>query len=395
MRPILPIVAVLGLAAGAAGGDWPHWRGPNHDGVSPEKGLRTTWDAPPPKVWEREIGPAFSSFACVGDRVYTCGTSDKQQTLLCLKADTGDVLWKRPFELRYHEPQGGDGTRATPAVHDGRVFIIGALGRLLCASADTGEEVWSRQFDAKPQWGYSGSVLVENGLVIVPVGGPDAALLALDVKTGKEVWKCGSGVVGYATPYPITLDGRRYVVGFMGKEAIIGEADTGRTVWNLPWQTDWDVNAATPIFHDGHLLLSSGYKHGSTLLKLRREGDRLAATPVWENNNIRAKFQTPVLYEGHLYVSDEVGLKCVEWATGNEKWSRRGTQNGTVLVADGQLLVFTEDGTLLIAPATPAEFKPTAEVQLLDGRCWTVPVLHRGHLYVRNLKRAACFRLTE
>ncbi|MEW6198647.1 MAG: PQQ-binding-like beta-propeller repeat protein, partial [Planctomycetota bacterium] len=204
----------------------------------------------------------------------------------------------------------------------------------------------------------------------------------------------GSGLVGYATPYPIALDGRRYVVGFMGKEAFIAEADTGRQVWNLPWQTDWDVNAATPIFHDGHLLLSSGYKHGSALLKLRREGDRLATTPVWENKSIRAKFQTPVLYQGHLYVSDEVGLKCVEWATGAEKWSRRGTQNGTVLIADGQLLVFTEDGTLLIAPATPTEFKPTAEVQLLDGRCWTVPVLHRGHLYVRNLKRAACFRLT-
>lgn len=395
MRPTILVTALVSLATAASGTDWPHWRGPNHDGVSAEKGFRTTWDAPPPKVWQREIGPAFSSFACVGDRVYTCGTADNKQVLLCLKADTGEPVWTRAIEPEYRERQGGDGTRATPAVHDGRVHIIGALGRLLCVNADTGEELWSRQFDAKPQWGYSGSVLIEGGLVIVPVGGPDAALVALNAKTGEEVWICGSGLVGYATPYPFTLEGRRYIVGFMGKEALIGEADTGRQVWNMSWQTDWDVNAATPIFHDGQLLLSSGYRHGATLLKLTRAGDALAVEPTWANKTIRAKFQTPVLYDGHLYVSDEVGLKCVAWATGEEKWSRRGTENGTVLIADGQLLVLTEDGKLLIAPATPAGFKPTAEVQVLDGRCWTVPVLHQGRLYVRNLKRAVCYRLAE
>ncbi len=224
-------------------------------------------------------------------------------------------------------------------------------------------------------------------------GGDDGALVALNKLTGKTVWTCGGGLVGYATPYPFNFDGRRYVVGFMGRAVIIADVKTGRLVWRMPWETDWDVNAATPIFHDGHLFLSSGYDHGSILLKLARSGDDFTTKTVWQNTNIRAKFQTPVLYKGYLYTSDEVGLKCVEFATGELKWKRSRLKHGTLVIADEHLVILSGSGELLIAQATPAAFEPITNIKLLKGKHWTVPTLYQGRLYVRNLKQAVCYDL--
>ena len=392
---------VSGLSAQVATGDslrqdWPNWRGPNHDGISPEKGFETKWNSPPLRLWSQDIGSAFSGLSCVADRVYTCGTADKQQMLFCLAANTGSVLWKTPIEEEYRERQGGDGTRTTPTVDDGRVYILGALGRLLCVDAETGIEIWSRQLDGKPQWGYAGSVLVEGDRAIVPAGGKDGSLLALDKKSGRTLWQCGDAPVGYATPYPFTFDGRRCVVGFLAKRAIVADVQSGQEVWSTDWKTDWDVNAASPIFHDGCLFLSSGYSTGSAVFKLARDGDRLKADQAWGVNKIvLGKFQSAVLHEGYLYVSDEKALKCVEFMTGREKWSERGISNGTVVLADGHLIVLTEDGELQIARASPEKYEPTTKAKVLDGRCWTVPTRYQGRLYVRNFKQAACYKLTR
>lgn len=398
IRPALVAGAlgVLLLATSARGQDWPNWRGPNHDGISAETNLATKWDAAPPMVWKLDIGSAFSAFVCVDGKAYTCGTREGKQVLFCIDAEAGTILWQKPFAEEYRERQGGDGTRATPTVHDGRVYILGARGRLVCFDAKDGNELWSRQLSGMPQWGYSGSVLIEGDLAIVSAGGDDGALLALAPKTGKTVWKCAGDPVGYATPYPFTLEARRYVVGFLAKSVIIADVETGREVWRMPWETSWDVNATTPIFHDGHLFLSSGYRHGAILLKLAGASDKLTAETVWQNQAIRAKFQTPVLYQGHLYTSDETGrLKCVEFTTGKEKWNHGGVTHGTVILAEGHLFILTDKGELLIGKATPEGFEPLTQARILKGRCWTVPTLYRGRLYARNFKQAVCLKLTR
>lgn len=374
--------------------DWPNFRGPNHDGVSPERGLKLTWDGPIPRVWERTLGDAFSSFAIVGDRLYTCGTVDKQQTLFCLNADTGEELWKQSFEEQIRDPQGGDGTRATPTVHDGRVYVLGGHGKVICFDAADGKMIWNRQLRHKPIWGYSGSVLIEGDLAVVSAGDSEGSLLALDRKTGKEIWKTGKDPVGYATPYPFTFNGKRYIAGFMGDCALVVEAANGREVWRMAWKTDWNVNASSPIYHDGHLFFSSGYNHGCIVLKLSAEGDKLSAKPVWQGRALRNKFQSCVLHEGHLYTSDETALKCVEFLTGREKWKKARVEHGTLVLADGHLFILTQNGKLVIAPATPRSFKALTTADLLDDRCWTVPVLHNGRIYARNLSRVACFDLT-
>lgn len=390
-------LVVFGLLVGTPvlAGDWPNFRGPHHDGISDETGLQTAWSRPLKLVWERNVGSAFSSFACVGDRVFTCGTQEKQQVLFCLNADSGAVIWQTPFEGEYVERQGGDGTRATPTVSDGRVYILGARGKLLCADAATGKEIWSRQFSHAPRWGYSGSVLIEGEMAVVSAGEGDGALVALDRKTGKEIWKCGKDPVGYATPYPFTFEGTRYITAFTGVSLLVASAADGREAYRTEWKTDWNVNAAAPIFSDGCLFFSSGYQHGARLVKLSRKGEKLEGKALWESKVLREKFQSSVLFQGHLYTSDEVALKCVELSSGQEKWKVRRVTHGTITLAEGHLYLLTEDGRLEIAKATPEGYKALTSAEILSGRCWSVPVLYRGRVYARNLDRLVCFNLRE
>ncbi len=402
-RVLFVVAAFLGAMPGgpiASGADWPNWRGPNHDGISPEKGFRTVWTEPPKILWERELGAGFSSFSIVGERVYTCGTEKREQVLFCLDANTGEVIWKKAFEKERRDGQGGDGTRATPTVDGGRVYILGGHGLLLCVNADDGKEVWQKQFHHEPQWGYAGSVLIEGDMAIASGGGADGGLAAFDKKTGKPTWTCAKDPAGYGTPYPFTFGGKRYIAGFLAKALIVAEARTGREIWRTAWETDWDVNAPTPIFHDGHLFVSSGYRTGCALYKLTAAGDRLSGETVWGISKVlMSKFQTCVLSDGVLYGSDQNrSLKCVEFLTGKELWSADGYANATVILADGHLVVLTERGRLVIAKASPKEFKPTAEAEILTGgpqrnRCWTIPTLCSGKLYARNQAKAVCVDL--
>ncbi|MCB9851292.1 MAG: PQQ-binding-like beta-propeller repeat protein [Phycisphaerales bacterium] len=389
-------VAAFAVTARA---DWANFRGPNYDGISLTTGFETTWTKPIPLKWDREIGSAFSSFAVVGDHVYTCGTADKEQVLYCLNASTGAIVWKTAIEKAYRD-NFGDGTRATPTVDDGRVYILGGHGRLLCADAKTGDKIWDAQFNNVPQWGYAGSVLIDGDLAITTPGNDQGTLVAFDKVTGEKRWSCGDDPAGYATPYPFTFEGTRYVVGFSGKSVIIAEAKTGKLAWREDWVTDWKVNASSPIYHDGHLFLSSGYSTGCALFRLERNAGKLSGTQVWKSNVLMNKFQSCILYEGALYASDQNGLSCVDFKTGKEHWKVRrldggSAKHGTLVLADGNLLLLTEDGRLKIAPANTDGFKPVTDAEVLSGKCWTVSVLDGSRLFARNLERVVCLDLSK
>lgn len=385
------LVAALAATASAAE-DWPNFRGPRFDGVSTETGMKLKWDKPIPVVWEAPIGSAYSAFAIVDGKAYTTGTTDGKQQMYCFDAASGEELWRSPIEDGFSN-NWGDGARATPTISDGRVYILGARGRLVCFDAENGEEIWSRAFNNAPKWGYSGSVLVEGNMAVVAAGGSDGSLIAFDKTNGERIWRSGDEAAGYATPYPFTFNGERYIVGFLGEAAIIVRAKDGREVWRMKWPTSYEVNAASPIFHDGYLFLGSGYRQGSILLKLAADGERISHEVVWRDEKLLTKFQSCVLYNGHMYVSDERALLCIEFETGTRKWYDRGIKNSTVVIAQDHIFVLTEHGELQIAPATPEDYKPLTEAELMGDRNWTVPVLYDGKIYVRNLKRAAVFNL--
>ena len=399
VKNVYPCLIVLAtVCAPLHAEDWSCWRGPQYDGISRETGVTLPWKGSPKVLWELQTGPAFSGITGIGDLVYTCGTEDGKQVLLCLNAGTGDVVWKKPFAGEVKDRQGGDGTRATPTISGGKVYIFGGEGTLLCADAKTGAKIWTKTFGSAPRWKYAGSVLIEGNLAVVTPGGEDGGLVALDKQSGKVVWKGGEGGAGYSTPYPFTFQSGRYIAGALAKKVIIVDAKTGREVASVPWVTRYDVNAATPIYHGGHLFISSGYGHGCILVKLGADGDRLSTAAVWESKVIANKIHTCTLLDGKLYGADERKLSCVDFLTGDVAWSLDRvagdkTQFATLLLNQEHFIYLSEKGQLSVAKASPEGFNAVGSTQVLSGRCWTVPTLHNGRLYVRNLEKLVCLDL--
>ncbi|HUU60415.1 MAG TPA: PQQ-binding-like beta-propeller repeat protein [Phycisphaerae bacterium] len=371
-------------AAAGADGNWPQWRGPNRDGISSEAGWSTSWPMEgPPKVWRASVGQGYSSISVAAGRAYTMGNAQGRDVVYCFDAAGGKELWKYSYQCAAGEQPG---TRVTPTVDGDRVYTLSREGHLFCLSADKGKKIWSahmvKDFGAQlGQWGLACSPLILGDRLIVDAG----ITVAFDKKTGKVLWKSEKQKAGYATPAVFQRGDKQCLAVFRAFAFAVLDLADGRTVYSLPWKTDYDVNAATPIFSDGKVFISSGYGTGCALI------DVAAAEPkvLWKNRDMKNHCNTCILWEGHLYGFDgQVGgggtLTCMEFQTGKVKWSQRGLGTGALMMADGKLIVLAERGDLVIAEASPEKFQKLAQAKVLGGTCWTYPVLAGGRIYCRN-----------
>ncbi len=394
--------AVVGLSAllcaGILGGlagvplanalDWPQFRGPGRDGVSREIGLLKSWpDSGPRQLWKVPVGDGFSGITVAGGRVFTLYGQGKDELAVAHDAATGRQIWRVRIDGKYESDMGG-GPRATPTVDGNLVYVLSAGGQLHALDTATGRRVWgrdlTRDFGAKPpQWGVSTSPLVEGNLLLLDVGGSSGnSAAALDKKTGKTVWTSQSDQAGYSAPVAITVGGVRQVLFFTATALTALAPSNGKLLWRVPWRTDWDVNAATPIFvAPDKVFVSSGYDTGSALLRIKPGG---APDEVWRSRGMKNQFSSSVLHGGHLYGFDNKVLKAVDVATGKDKWKQSGLGHGSLLYADGHLFVLSESGQLVLAEANPAGYREKASAEVLSGKCWTAPTLANGRLYVRN-----------
>ncbi len=374
---------LLALAVTLHAEDWPRWRGPDANGISKETGWSSQWPAGGPKqVWKTKIGTGFTSFSVSNGRVYTMGNASDTDTIFCFDANDGKELWKHSYPAKLEPNAYEGGPNATPTVSGDRVYTLGKRAMMHCFDAAKGTVVWSANLVAGlkvkvPQWGFSGSVLVEDDLCILNVG---TAGTALDAKTGKVVWSSGTDAAGYTTPVPFNAGSDRAVMMAVKQDVAAVRMKDGKEVWRFPWRTQYDVNAADPVLSGNKVFISSGYNHGCAVFDVGSKPPKA----VWENKNIRNHFNSSVLWKGHVYGVDESQLRCIVFDTGEVKWSERSVGKGSLMMADGKLIVLSEKGELMVAEATPAAFKPISRAQVLGGKCWTTPVLANGKIYCRN-----------
>ncbi len=350
--------------------DWPQWRGALRNGVTNET---VGWRGGKPRqLWQAIIGQGFSAVAVKNGKLYTLGNVNGTDWVHCLNAATGKVVWQ------YKYPCGaGDypGPRATPAVHNGNVYTLSREGLALCLNADTGKVVWQQKLAGQaPGWGFSGSPLIAGNKVIYNVGTNGTAL---DKVSGKILWRTGDEAAGYAAP--VAFDGGIAIFAARGLVAV--NANTGKTLWEFPWDTSYGVNAADPIFSGGCVFIASNYGKGGALLRLT--GGKPSV--VWQTRAMRNHANTCVLVNGFLYGNDDGTLRCMEWASGKERWSLRGgLDKGGLIAAGNQLLVMGGRGELILLAADPNKLTEQARAPVLSGTCWTHPVLSNGTLYCRN-----------
>jgi len=378
---VLLLLTALSLGTAARAADWPQWRGPARNGISSETQWLSRWSGSGPRrLWTANVGQGFSSVAVKAGRLYTMGNAGGQDVVSCLQAASGKVVW----QYRYSCAAGDyGGPRATPTVHNGNVYTLSREGLALCLNAATGKVVWRREVAREaraqaPQWGFAGSPLVEGKAVLYNVG---TAGVALDKNSGAVLWSSGPKVAGYASPVAYTAGKQRGVAFFVGWGIVALDPNNGRPFWQYPWPTSFDVNAADPVFSGDTVFISSNYGKGGALLR-----GISAARPalVWETREMRNHFNSCVRVGDALYGNDENTLKCVDARTGAERWRMRGMGKGGLIAANNKLLALTERGELVVIAATPDRFTELARAKILDGTCWTHPVLANGLLYGRS-----------
>jgi outer membrane protein assembly factor BamB len=267
------------------------------------------------------------------------------------------------------------------------VYSINREGDLICCQVSDGAMRWTvnvaKATGARvPGWGFSGSPLVLSDRLVLNVGESGAAFRK---DTGVLIWKSGDSEAGYMTPIPVNVEGKLCVLIASGKFYQCVDSENGHVFWKHRWLTTYGCNAASPLIQNGFAFISSGYGRGCALLELGLENYRV----VWSNKEMQNQLNSAVRIDGLVYGFDgdeggDVTLKCIEWESGVLKWSFAGLGSGALTASNGKLIVLSQHGELLVAPAQASEFKPTSRIQVLNGKCWTVPVLSQAKIYCRN-----------
>lgn len=380
------LLALLFLPTIALSLDWPNWRGPDYNGISNEA-FPASLPETLPIAWKTEVGIGFCTVSVVGDRVLTMGNQNEKDTVWCLDAKTGEVLWKHTYDCAldplYYE--GGPG--GTPTIHEGSVYTLSKKGHAFRLDLETGAVIWKRDLIADhefelPEWSFAGSAFIVGDKVLLNVG---RGGLALAKETGETLWMPSTETSGYATVVPFSQTNKdHYHLLFSAKGLIGFDSTTGKSRWEYPWRSSRDVNASDPVIAGNRIILSSSA--GTEMLTFKK-GDS-TPTPVWKQHDMKWYFNPGVLIGNHLYslhgtTHRPTELMCTSLDTGEIVWLEEGFGSGGLMAVGKNVIVF-DNGLLTIFKATPERYHLLLQQKVLEGKCWTAPVYANGRIYCRN-----------
>jgi len=215
-------------------------------------------------IWTAKgIGHGFSGVSLADGRIYITGNIDERTVITALDLE-GKIIWQADGGKAW--TRSVKGTRGTPTIDDDRLYHENPLGDVVCLDTKTGEKVWGLNIveefgSSNITWALSESLLIDGDHVICLPGGPQTSIVALDKRTGETVWTAASASedkAGYATATLAECQGLRIILT-MTQKALIGvNADGGELLFRFEHKTKYDVNATKPIYHDGHVFISSG-----------------------------------------------------------------------------------------------------------------------------------------
>ena len=389
--------------SGSADGSWsPYWtnfRGPGWKGCYDQMKIRTHWPSEGlPLLWRQPIGGGYASFVIAQGRVFTIEQRRRQEVVTAYELEQGRELWAHGWIAEFREALGGNGPRATPIWDKGRLYALGATGQLVCLEAETGRLLWSLNILADNQaenlpWGMANSpLIVDHKVIVLPGGSSGNSVAAYHKLTGQPIWKSLSDQQAYTSPMLVSLAGQRQILVVSAERAMGLTLADGSLLWDYPWVTSHGVNSAQPIaIGENRFFISAGYGHGSALVEVSHIDGRYTTRTVWKNINMKNKFNSSVLYKGHIYGLDEGILACINVETGRRCWKAGRYGYGQLLLADGHLIVLTEGGELVLLKATPERHLELERFSAVRGKTWNYPAMADGRLLVRNATQMACF----
>jgi outer membrane protein assembly factor BamB/multidrug transporter EmrE-like cation transporter len=387
--------------AAETGANWPGFRGPGRDSIIPGIRIKTDWSTSPPvKLWSRDVGPGWSSFAVSGDLLYTQEQRGEDEFVTCYNATTGQPVWAHHDAARFWESNAGAGPRATPTLHEGRAYTFGATGIVNALDAGNGAVLWSRNAESdaavkRPGWGFASSPLVVDDMVIIAASGK---LVAYDLATGAPRWFGPDGGDSYSSPHLVTIAGVPQIVLMSAAGATSVAPADGKLLWKYAWHSDTRIMQPT-VTADGDLLITAGDAMGGVGMRriaVAHGPAGWSAEERWTSAGLKPAFNDSVIHNGYVYGFDGAILACIDAKDGTRKWKGGRYGNGQLVLLRDQdlLLVISEEGELALVKAAPDQFTELAHFPALEGKTWNHPVLAGDRLLVRNGSEMAAFRLS-
>jgi hypothetical protein len=400
------MVLFLATLAGRAA-DWPQWRGPNRDGISHETGLLKSWPTEGPRlVWTAtNLGPGYATVSVANKRIFTCGDRADANFVLAFDAGNGKALWTAKLGKSGSVGWGNFiGPRSQPTVAGDSLYAVGQFGELLCLATDTGHERWSKDFkkdfgEKTPEWGFAESPLVDEDKVIVAPGGDKGAIVALNKKTGAEVWRSTNfkDPAQYSSLMPADIGGVRQYVLLTAASVVGVDAKDGKVLWRVARHGDTAV-IPTPIISQDLVYVTSGYGAGCNLFKISKADDKFSAEQVYANKVMVNHHGGVIKLGDNVFgYSDGKGWTCQDFKTGKALWQdKEHLGKGSITCADGMFILRQEDkpGRVALLEASPdgykelAHFDPTSRS---DKKSWPHPVVSNGKLFLRDQDVLLCY----
>jgi outer membrane protein assembly factor BamB len=418
---VLLLAAITSIPLAAAEPDWPQFRGPNRDGISPDKGLLKEWPkGGPPVAWKAEgVGEGYSSVAVVGDKVLTMGDLDGASHVIAVSRTDGKRLWATKVG-KAGDGGGYKGSRSTPTVDGDKAYALGPYGDLICVNLADGKEVWTVSLPktfkgSSGGWQYSESVLVDGDKVICTPGGKEATMLALDKNTGKVIWK---GVTskgesaGYSSAMISNAGGNKQYVTLTSLGVVSFAADTGKLLWEFGNVDEKErekkrfahntANIPTVVLTDdpNRIFATAGYDRGGALIKLDSDGGKINPEELYWKGDLKNKHGGVIRVGEYIYggLDDSPELWCAEIKTGEKTWKRDNDKSGaggsaSLCYADGMLYVRFQNGIVSLIEANPKKYTLVSSFKIPDpiGNAWAHPVVIGGKFYVREKDVIWCY----
>ena len=373
--------------------EWFQWRGPNRDGISQETGLLQEWPKlGPPLAWRAGgLGNGYSSFSTSGGRLYTLGARAGIEYVIALDRATGKKVWETQNGQRF-ENDRGDGPRSTPTVDGDRLYVLGGSGDLTCLEHATGKKIWSINIVQKfggvnPYWGYSESPLIVGDRILVNTGGRRAGIAAVSKADGSTLWQQHGDGAGYSSPMLMRTGSLNQVIFFTENRTMAVDPRDGRLLWSYDKANNGTANIATPIVRGTRVFVSSDYGTGGALLEVRAAGNIATANEIYFTRDMRNHHASSVLVGDHLYGFSSSILTALKFDTGAPVWRDRSVGKGSLIYADNRLYLYSEDGVVGLAEASPVAYREHGRFTLQQQSnlpTWSHPIIAGGLLMIRD-----------
>ena len=384
----------------AIGTDWPQWRGPNRDG-SVAAALPAEWPTTLKKRWEVTVGAGHASPVVSGDRVVVIARERDQEIVRALDLASGKEIWRSAYPAPYivnpAAQSHGPGPKSTPAIADARVFTFGISGILSAFDLASGKLIWRAPAPTvPPQYGTATSPLVDGSSVIAHVGGDnDGALTSFDAATGKPRWQWTGDGPGYGSPIIATIGGVRQVIAQTQKFVVGLSASNGALLWQLPFETDFDQNAFTPIvFQD--LVINGGIDQPLTAIRPKLVDGKWIVETAWSNLQTPMFMSSPVLIDKTIYgltMRSKGQFVAIDAASGKTLWNTQGREgeNASMLSSGSWLLASTTEGELVVARANLQKYEEVRRYEIAQAAVWAQPAITGGSIIVKDVEKVICW----